>query len=129
MNARDPDCRDVIMPYRGFIHHGDDPYFYYDGFVFYCPGCESVHSFITRYDDPKPPDPRDASKYPLWTFNGDLVKPTFAPSLLYPRLQIEGKTVCCHSFVINGEIRYERDSTHALAGKTVPLSRDNFLFK
>ena len=70
--------------------------------VFDCPGCHYSHPFDKR-----------------WTFNGDVEKPTFSPSLL-----VYGSpphTPRCHSFVRNGEIQFLSDSTHALAGKTVPL--------
>jgi len=70
---------------------------------FFCPGCQSVHCVTSG-----------------WSFNGSSTAPTFSPPVLvhaepavgYPR---------CHSHVTNGEIAYCSDSTHALAGKTVPL--------
>jgi hypothetical protein len=52
----------------------------------------------------------------VWSFNGDMVSPTFAPSLLldqsYPR---------CHLFITGGMIQFLGDCTHELAGKTVPM--------
>ena len=70
------------------------------GYVFWCPGCEEAHT----YDVPR------------WSFNGDMDKPTFTPSLLYPE-----KKVRCHLFVRAGKIEYCGDCGHALAGQTVDL--------
>ena len=83
-----------------------------DGFreyVFWCPGCEDNHAFIVR-DDHK--------IRPNWTFNNDLNNPTFHPSLHYPGRR-------CHLFVQNGNIIYQADCVHKLAGKIVPLERND----
>jgi len=97
--------------------------------AFWCPGCRSHHSFDSR-----------------WSFNGDMVKPTFSPSLKVgpcwntpkgwePEFDSEGNTVLapdgihvkgaihilCHSFVRDGNIEFLSDCSHALAGKTVAL--------
>lgn len=75
---------------------------------FWCPGCKSVHE-VNRG----------------WTFNGDVVKPTFSPSVRvtwswrWPDQPHEHH--CCHSFVRDGQIEFLSDCTHALAGQTVPL--------
>lgn len=97
-----------------------------------CPGCKSYHYLgIT-------PGTR-----PCWTFNGDLEKPTFSPSLLQRsghyvsgQKQPPDCWLCnnaeesekynyacgvCHSFIKDGMIQFLTDSTHALAGKTAPL--------
>ena len=42
------------------------------GYVFFCPGCRHYHHFQIVAGT-------DASK-PIWTWNGDLEKPTFTPS-------------------------------------------------
>lgn len=57
---------------------------------------------------------------PGWTFNGDLKKPTFKPSLLNRGGDKEGKAIC-HLYVTAGKIQYLPDCTHALAGKTVDM--------
>lgn len=70
--------------------------------IFHCPGCGYGHYFDGR-----------------WTFNGNVVRPTFRASLL-----IEGvrdKVPRCHSFVTDGHIEYLGDCTHVLAGKTVDM--------
>jgi hypothetical protein len=80
-----------------------------------------------------------------WSFNGDLNKPTFSPSLLikgtrfsdvgqadydawavagYPDRQgkpFDSVPHVCHSVVSDGMIHFLGDCTHELAGKTVPL--------
>jgi hypothetical protein len=57
-----------------------------------------------------------------WTFNGDLERPTFTPSLLVTGyLNADNPNGICHSFITDGQIRYLADSTHRLAGQTVDL--------
>lgn len=104
-----------------------------DGHVFiHCPGCKRRHALNI--------DPSNGK--PCWTFNGDLEKPTFAPSLVEttghhvsgqpqpPNCRYcdyaatEGrKTFCgrCHSFIRDGMIEFLSDCTHEMAGQTVPL--------
>lgn len=89
------------------------------GWAFECPGCGLTHHVT-----------------PSWTFNGDLERPTFSPSLLirgyefltdeeHARLMrgepIVWRPLVCHSFVTDGRIQFLADSTHALAGQTVDL--------
>ena len=91
------------------------------GVAHWCPGCEEMHVI------PK-----------SWSFDGDFGSPTFSPSV-----QITGKQkvvakgewtgewvrdakgaaldYCCHYFLRAGELQFCGDSTHQLAGKTVPL--------
>lgn len=98
------------------------------GLVIKCPGCGEDHALRAE----------------VWSFNGDMVRPTFSPSLHfrtghYMSSHQPGKRcwcdynaehpddpapcVCyrCHSFVTDGQIQFLSDSTHELAGKTVPL--------
>lgn len=70
--------------------------------VFHCPGCRYDHPFdLTR-----------------WTWNGDMRKPTFTPSLLVFKDIPEYR---CHSFVTNGQIQFLDDCHHELRGKTVNM--------
>jgi hypothetical protein len=69
--------------------------------IFHCPGCRSYHGFDNR-----------------WSFNGDVERPTFTPSLL---INGHGEGKRCHSFVTDGRIRYLGDCDHELAGQTVEL--------
>lgn len=88
-------------------------------YVIFCPGCQEGHGIDGR-----------------WTFNGDFEKPTFSPSLLVRGTKpvtekqmalvmsdekIEPTPRVCHSFIRDGMMEFLSDSTHELAGKTVPL--------
>ncbi len=74
-------------------------------YVFECPGCGCGHWVRTH------------GPAPVWSWNGDMDKPTFKPSLLVsPHTDYQ-----CHSYVTDGKIRFLPDSYHALAGKTVEI--------
>lgn len=87
------------------------------GYEHVCPGCNQTH-FI--------PVEKPMSNGSQWTFNGDMEKPTFSPSV---RIRINKEwrsdpnaaTSVCHYFIRDGQIEYCGDSTHSLAGKVVPL--------
>ena len=72
-------------------------------YLFQCPGCSKPHPFDER-----------------WTFNGDMEKPTFRPSLLVNKSNHPGE-LRCHSFVTNGEIRFLSDCDHDLKNKIVEI--------
>lgn len=79
------------------------------GYMWWCSGCGVNH--------------------PVWlnqgarTFDGNVESPTFSPSIFLGPAQLgEGKI--CHSFIKNGTVEYCSDCTHALAGKTVPLTKE-----
>jgi hypothetical protein len=76
-------------------------------YLFWCPGCKCTHPF----------------EVPRWTFDGNVEKPTFSPSLrvFYTHPQTKQQVTTCHLFVKAGMIEYCGDSPHALAGKTVPM--------
>ncbi|WP_026790330.1 DUF6527 family protein [Pleomorphomonas oryzae] len=98
-------------------------------FLFLCPGCRESH--IVRV--------RSEGSGHGWTWNGDVVKPTFSPSILLTGLETvrdekgrwtgewvkdaAGQPVplVCHSFITDGRIQFLGDCTHALAGQTVDL--------
>ncbi len=78
---------------------------------FHCPGCGYGHNVTVN--------PKKNGMGAGWDWNGNVDAPTFSPSILvhgdlgtYPK---------CHSFVKDGQIQFLTDSTHALAGQTVPL--------
>ena len=100
-------------------------------FIFKCPGCNDFHDIG-----------------PGWQFNGDLDKPTFAPSILvrcgcYHPEHNKYNDSCwcthnaeriarndppspykcyqCHSFIRDGKIEFLNDCSHDLAGQTVDL--------
>lgn len=51
-----------------------------------------------------------------WSWNGDTEAPTLKPSVL-----TRGHTYTCHSWINNGQVQFLSDSSHELAGQTVPL--------
>ena len=95
---------------------------------FWCPGCEEMHVVSSG-----------------WAFDGNYEAPTFSPSVLVtsghycPQHKPGDSCWCtynaahpedpssfecgrCHSFVRGGRIEFLGDSTHRLAGQTVPLA-------
>lgn len=100
-------------------------------YMFFCPGCQCGHGVWTKTNN---------SMGAVWSFNGDMERPTFNPSILIrshqwtppvtaenidqwrqsPWPQTKVDTVC-HSFVRDGQIQFLSDCTHELKGKTVPL--------
>ena len=76
--------------------------------AFHCPGCGHAHTIDTN----------------VWTWNGDLERPTITPSVLV-RYDVsppnQHLSTVCHSFVTDGQIQFLGDCTHSLAGQTVDL--------
>ena len=70
--------------------------------VWWCQGCGCAHSIKVADGAP-------------WTWNGDVDKPTFSPSVLSTGEKR------CHCFITDGNIRFLQDCGHGLAGKTVPM--------
>lgn len=81
------------------------------GFSHWCPGCKRMHDIQTHGTGENGPD---------WSFNSDLVHPTFGPSVRVT-WGPTGKYKCCHYFLEAGQLKFCSDSTHEYAGKTVPL--------
>jgi hypothetical protein len=101
------------------------------GLMFWCAGCDTPHRVGVGGGDG-----------PQWTWNGDVDRPTFSPSVLVtwttavpPATTLEnseqirrGEIVqqevpqVCHSFVTDGRIQYLSDCTHAMAGQTIELA-------
>lgn len=73
----------------------------------FCPGCKNYHAFTTKHPTFSP-----------WTFNGDLDKPTFSPSMLCNKDHVESR---CHSFVKDGKIQFLNDCFHELKNQIVEL--------
>lgn len=92
------------------------------GYMAWCPGCNEAHFIPTNRE-------RYAGR-PCWDFNGSEEAPTFSPSLLirtgravdpsFVREEGDPPDVC-HSFIRDGRWEFCGDSTHELAGQTVPL--------
>lgn len=79
--------------------------------MFFCPGCQYYHHFHIEkgplWDG-----------QPIWTWNGDMDKPTFSPSLGINMRMPEHR---CHLFLREGKIQFLADSHHSLAGQSVDL--------
>lgn len=79
--------------------------------LFRCPGCGTSH--VVPIMRTAPVDQGH------WLFNGNLEKPTLAPSLRV--FAGDGKTTACHLILTDGVINYCADSAHKLRGQAVPL--------
>jgi len=79
--------------------------------AFDCPGCGMMH--MVNVDKPE---------RPRWTWNNDMVRPTFSPSVLV-RWEFRDRkpNKVCHFFVVDGEVRFCGDCTHEHAGKVLPM--------
>lgn len=75
--------------------------------MFYCPGCKEPHN--VRVEGPH-----------SWQWNGDMVKPTFNPSVNVT-MDLADRTQVCHFFVRDGRIEYLGDCWHDLKGQTVEM--------
>lgn len=78
-------------------------------YKFPCPGCGHDHAYFI----------------PQWSFNNDLDKPSFTPSLLNtitPSVESGRPKRICHLYVTDGMIHYCADCTHALQGKIIEMS-------
>lgn len=63
-----------------------------------------------------------------WSFDGDVSRPTFSPSIHirinHPEMsgyQADIPSETCHYFLKAGSLEFLSDCTHELKGKTVPL--------
>lgn len=81
-----------------------------DGLGYYCPGCKLTHIFRVSRG-------LAWNGEPVWTWNGDIDRPTFSPSMGCNM----GTEIQCHSFVRDGKIEYLSDSRHELAGQTIEM--------
>lgn len=97
---------------------------------YWCPGCDCAHVLTVE----------PGHEGPCWDWNGDCEAPSFSPSVRCqydhwePPVTAENLvewrrqpwqqhkvTDICHAFVTDGQVQFLMDSTHKLAGKTVPL--------
>ena len=86
---------------------------------FWCPGCDEPHAPVVQT-----PEWMRPGSEPVWTWNGDLDKPTISPSVLARANRLtdgETKKTVCHSFLRDGKLEFLGDCTHDLAGQTVEL--------
>ncbi len=77
-------------------------------FLHWCPGCARPHRLnVSRTDHPGGL---------RWYFNGNYVRPSFAPAV-----SLEDGAQRCNYTLEHGWLRFTEDCTHALAGQGVPL--------
>lgn len=82
-------------------------------FLFWCPGCQCAHGVWCASANP--------TTGAVWTFNGNMDKPTFSPSLKIEGGLRNGENGVCHVIVTDGILNYCGDSTHDLSGQSVPM--------
>lgn len=94
---------------------------------FWCGGCETHHYFRTKAAKDE--------KCPIWDFDGNVIFPTFSPSLIVKYTDhtkcvpnqncdlpnCKGQPFICHLHLQNGILKYLGDCTHKLKGMNVPL--------
>jgi hypothetical protein len=96
------------MKIRSLEKHAGSP-----DFVIFCPACRCGHGIWTTN--------KNEVNNALWTFDGNMDRPTISPSILVRHTDFNGKDVVCHSFVNNGMIQFLGDCSHEMAGKTLEL--------
>lgn len=102
-----------------------------EDYLFFCPGCRCGHVFTTKWNADKIESRKRTHKEnwrpPVWTFNGNMEKPTFRASLLITTEAFEDviPATTCHLFLTDGIIEFLSDCTHGLKGQKVPLPQLN----
>lgn len=106
--------------------------------TWWCPGCNGPHQVravireaVLAVPDPDDPDWTPPRQYyeardGAWSWNGSAARPSFQPSVLVTYNGSDAGSAgappaVCHSFVSDGQMQMLGDSTHALAGQTVPI--------
>jgi len=85
-------------------------------YMFHCPGCGVSHIVHTE---------KRNCMGAIWTFNGDMDKPTFSPSVVVKYENgPDNKPMVCHSFIRDGKFEYLSDCTHKLAGQTFEMENE-----
>jgi hypothetical protein len=75
--------------------------------AFHCPACDEDHFVKVEGEG-------------AWDWQGGLEEPTFRPSILVSWGNLSSSRRC-HSWINEGRITYEQDSTHDMAGLTATL--------
>lgn len=96
--------------------------YHLDGrYSFFCKGCGYEHLIWTVA-------PNQGG--PTWTFNGDINRPTFTPSVNVTTGSFAEPTFIdppeipptrCHFFITDGKVNYLSDCTHHLKGQLIEL--------
>jgi hypothetical protein len=101
------------MKVKPFIKSANSYGYVEPDFIFFCPGCKCDHGVWTTQRN---------RLNAIWSFNGNLERPTFSPSLLITlEYGEDGRKEICHSFIRDGQIQFLSDCTHDLKGKTVAI--------
>jgi len=79
----------------------------------YCPACRQMHGFFVDK-----PNPENGAH---WRWDGNIVAPTFLPSMNITAKDDGEIFYCCHYRLENGQLEYLKDCTHALAGIKMAL--------
>jgi hypothetical protein len=101
-------------------------------FVFWCPGCDSIHGIndkIWSVIDPDSLTPTvhaSVLSYPHRTFKPGVTDAEIEAAKAItpagePLAGVTMMTPLCHLFIEKGQIRFLGDCEHALAGQTVPM--------
>lgn len=77
-----------------------------ESWSFWCPACECGHRFVTKWFNGR--------QEPVWSWNGDMEKPTIRPSI-----RCTGQNMC-HIVVTDGKIAFCDDSWK-FAGQTMDM--------
>lgn len=109
-NVADPN--NPVTSVRHLVQHGDGKCLGKMVWI-WCPGCQALHTPRFRCPDHGGPE-----KGPVWEGDPNSHPFTMTPSYLVHETKISPK---CHSHIRNGRWEFLADSTHALAGMTVPL--------
>ena len=99
------------MKLRPYIAHGDADRKVL-GYHHWCPACNGPHGIATGQPN---------SSGAIWSFNGNLERPTFTPSVRFFTTESGVEHTLCHYFITDGSIVFCGDNPHALNGQTVPL--------
>lgn len=84
------------------------------GYSHWCPACQAMHFIRTEPDE-------DWKGAPMWTFDGNVDRPTFTPSVSITWGDQPGSRRC-HYNITAGEIVFHGDCTHnPMKGTTVPM--------
>lgn len=76
--------------------------------IFDCPACGTSHGIHTQ---------KVNKQNQRWKWNGSVQAPTFSPAII-----TEGKDGTCHATIKDGKIKFGKESTHKLSGKTIALA-------
>ena len=98
---------------ESYFYGGEGDVAYLDAL---CPACGFEHSFGVDLEGHGRHKDKD-----VWTFDGDYDKPTFSPSMLSNQGEVQAGHPVCHSFLRDGVWQFLGDSSHGMAGQSIPM--------